>query len=292
MINLSENATFRVDAPDGRRWALRLHREGYHTRRAIASELAWVSALRAQTDVITALPVAGRNGKLIQDAMGRMAVLFHWETGREPAEDNLLASFPLLGSAAAKMHRHARRWELPKGFDRLAWDLAGAFGPQAHWGDWRNGMGVDAAKAALFARTLARIARRLGAYGKSRERFGLVHCDMRLANLLLDGAETKVIDFDDCGFSWFMYDCATALSFIEHRPDVPELIAAWARGYREVAPLSQEDEAEIPTLVMFRRLLLVAWIGSHAETDLAKSLGAPYTEQTVALCEDYLKRLT
>ena len=44
---------------------------------------------------------------------------------------------------------------------------------------------------------------------------------------------------------------------------MPELQAAWVEGYRAVAPLSAEDEAELPTFVMLRRLLLVAWIGSH-----------------------------
>ena len=34
----------------------------------------------------------------------------------------------------------------------------------------------------------------------------------------------------------------------------------------------------------------VAWIGSHAETDLAKSMGLPYTEGTVGLCEAYLRK--
>jgi len=71
---------------------------------------------------------------------------------------------------------------------------------------------------------------------------------------------------------------------------VPELLEAWARGYRKRLDLPKEDEAEIPTFVMLRRLLLVAWIGSHAETELAKSMGVPYTEDTVALCEDYLRR--
>jgi hypothetical protein len=42
--------------------------------------------------------------------------------------------------------------------------------------------------------------------------------------------------------------------------------------------------------VLFRRLLLVAWIGSHAETDLAKSMGVSYTQDTVALCENYLSK--
>jgi Ser/Thr protein kinase RdoA (MazF antagonist) len=291
IINISENATFRVDTANGDRFALRIHRENYHTKAAIASELAWVTALRAAGDVVTAKPIHGRDCELIQEVVGRMAVLFGWETGAEPAEDNLHQSFPALGRAAAQLHRHARSWQRPAGFERLTWDFDGAFGARGHWGDWREGMGMDAAKAALFARALDLIRRRLDAYGKSAARFGLVHCDMRLANLLIDGETTKVIDFDDCGFSWYLYDCATALSFIEHRPDAADLVAAWVKGYREVEPLSLQDEAEIPTFILFRRLLLVAWIGSHAETDLAKSMGVPYTEQSVALCEGYLKRL-
>ncbi|MFO1068854.1 MAG: phosphotransferase [Geminicoccaceae bacterium] len=121
-------------------------------------------------------------------------------------------------------------------------------------------------------------------------RFGLVHADLRLANLLVDERITRVIDFDDCGFSWFMYDLGAALSFIEHRPDVPELVDAWVRGYRRSAPLSAADEAEIPTFILLRRLLLVAWIGSHAETDLAQSLGEAYTEGSCTLAEQYLSR--
>jgi hypothetical protein len=36
--------------------------------------------------------------------------------------------------------------------------------------------------------------------------------------------------------------------------------------------------------------LLVAWIGSHSETELAQSMGVSYTEDTVPMCEDYLSR--
>ena len=118
----------------------------------------------------------------------------------------------------------------------------------------------------------------------------LVHGDMRLANLLIDNGAVKVIDFDDCGFSWLMYDCATTVSFFEHEPGVPELLDAWVRGYRRITDLPADDAAEIPTFVMLRRLLLVAWIGSHAETDLAQSMGVRYTSETTGLCEAYLGR--
>ena len=44
LMNLSENATYRIDDPrSGRRWALRVHRDGYHSKNAIASELAWLT---------------------------------------------------------------------------------------------------------------------------------------------------------------------------------------------------------------------------------------------------------
>ncbi len=300
LINLSENATYKLEAADGRRWALRIHREGYHAYAAIASELAWLIDLRQSGTAITPVPLAGPDGELIQTlshhrlARPRHVVLFDWEEGLEPhIGDDLEGPFETLGEVAARMHGHARRWQRPPGFTRFTWDAESSIGEEnPHWGRWRDGLGMDQTKRDLFGRTARLIGRRLAAYGKGEDRFGLVHCDLRLANLLIDGPAVKVIDFDDCGFSWFMYDAATPVSFYEHEPQVPALIAAWVRGYRRIAELSRADEDEIPSFVMLRRLLLVAWIGSHRETELARSMGVAYTHGTVALCEDYLRRFS
>ena len=292
MINLSENATYRVEAGDGRKWALRVHREGYHSKAAIASELAWLMDLRAQGVVVTPRPVKGSDGQIIQDVSGRHVVLSDWETGTEPGiGQDLTKPFEILGEVTARMHGHARTWTRPTFFTRFTWDFQTSLGEaKPHWGRWRDGMGVDAAREKLFGRTVAVIGKRLAAYGQGPERFGLIHCDLRLANLLIDNGSVKVIDFDDCGFGWYMYDAATPVSFYEHEPQVPDLIESWKTGYRKVLALAKEDELEIPTFVMLRRLLLVAWIGSHSETDLARSMGLPYTEGTVELCEDYLRK--
>lgn len=296
MINLSENATYGVKAPDGQRWALRIHRDGYHSHAAIASELAWLMDLRERGVVTTPLPLKGLNSDIIQVvshpalSKPRYIVLSEWEDGVEPGiGQDLVKPFEILGEVTARMHDHARRWKRPSFFERFTWDFETSLGEaKPHWGRWRDGMGVDTAKAKLFGRTVELIGRRLGLYGKGDERFGLIHCDLRLANLLIDGPSVKVIDFDDCGFGWYMYDAATPVSFYEHEPQVPELIQAWTTGYRKAGVLSHADEAEIPTFVMLRRLLLVAWIGSHAETNLAQSMGTAYSEGTCALCENYL----
>ena len=39
---------------------------------------------------------------------------------------------------------------------------------------------------------------------------------------------------------------------------------------------------------MMRRLLLVAWIGSHSGTDLAKHMGEEFTATSCELAERYL----
>jgi len=297
LINLSENATYRLDDPDsGGKAILRIHRVGYHSYQAIQSELQWMAALRRDAGMETPEAIAARDGTVIQTLVSpelrdpRHAVMSKFMAGHEPPEDELLAPFERLGEVSARMHEHAKRWPLPTGFTRHTWDYETSLGSRPIWGRWQDGMGMNAEREAVLGRMSDVIGSRLERYGKPRERFGLTHADIRLANLLIEGTRTKVIDFDDCGFSWYLYDLGTALSFIEHRPDVPALVDAWLRGYHQVVTLSAEERAEIPTFIMLRRLLLVAWIGSHAETELAQSLGEPYTEGSCHLAAAYLSK--
>ncbi len=298
LVNLSENATYKVEhLSSGQRWALRIHRPGYHSQNAIASEIAWLVDLRKKGVVSTPVPVKGANGEFIQvvshtqQVGSRHIVLYEWEKGHEPdVSKDLRGSFETLGAVTAKMHLHTKSWKRPPEFERLTWNFETSLGSNPHWGRWRDGMGMDAPKLALFGKTVELIGRRLDRYGQGHDRFGLIHCDLRLANLLIDDGEVKVIDFDDCGFGWYMYDAATPVSFYEHHPEVPELMQHWLNGYRSVSEISRADEEEIPTFIMLRRLLLVAWIGSHHYTDLAKSMGVGYTNDTVNLCDAYLKR--
>jgi Ser/Thr protein kinase RdoA (MazF antagonist) len=291
LFSLSENEIYRIEAPSGARWALRLQRPGYQSSRSLASEIDWLVALRSDGVVATPVPVAGRNGEWIQSVGQRKAVLFEWEEGCEPQiHTDLRQCFHALGAITAEMHVHSRRWLRPEGFERFTWNFEAALGDEPRWGRWRDGLGMSQTNLDLFGRTADSIRERLANYGRGPDRFGLTHCDLRLANLLLAGREVKVLDFDDCGFGWYMYDAATPLSFYEHLPQAPDLIQHWLDGYRSVTLLSHAEEEEIPTFVMLRRLLLIAWIGSHQETALARSLGAEYTEQTVPLCSAYLKR--
>lgn len=296
LLTISENATYRVrDAATGIDMALRVSRPGYNTRAEIESELAWVQALRADGVIETPAPVPRADGSLIAAVPDEGAIRymtgFAFQPGAEPAADaDLVPWFQELGVIHARLHAHARAWTKPETFQRRVWNFQTTLGDTPHWGDWRVGLGLTDEGRGVIAQVSAILERRLGDYGHGPERFGLVHADLRLANLLVQGERLSVIDFDDCGFCWYFYDFAAAISFIEHEPYIPDLRAAWLRGYRTAAPIGPEDEAAIDDFVMLRRILLTAWIASHAETPTAQAMGIPYTEGTVALARAYLAR--
>jgi Ser/Thr protein kinase RdoA (MazF antagonist) len=280
LLNRSENETWRAGP-----LVLRLHRQGYHTQEEIASELAWLKALASVEGLATVRPAGP-----VLTLEGRQISAFHHLPGQvlQPGDD-LARWFARLGEITARLHRHSRHWPLPPGFTRKRWDVDTILGPAPHWGDWRRAPGLDAQGKALLQRATDALAGRLRAYGTGPGTFGLIHADLRLANLMVHGDHLTAIDFDDCGFGWWIYDLAAALSFIETDPRLPDLIARWVAGYTRLAPLRPEDRAMIPAMILLRRVLLTAWLASRADSDTAATLGGPaYTLGTLTLAEGFL----
>jgi Ser/Thr protein kinase RdoA (MazF antagonist) len=294
LLTISENATYLVeDEKTGRRLVLRVHRPSYHTEDEIRSELAWITALREEGVVETPRPIPAVDGGLLcsfpDGDTRRYVAAFEHMPGKEPdASDDLVKWYGRLGEITARLHMQSRNWKPTPGFVRKVWNFDTIIGKRNYWGDWREALGLTKEGRTVLERTETRLEELTRAYGTGSGRFGLIHFDLRLANLLVEGDRLGVIDFDDCGMSWFPYDFASAVSFIEHEPYLDDLMAAWAEGYRKASPLSQEDEASLPMFVMLRRMQLTAWVASHAETPTAQAMGEPYTQGTVELAESFL----
>lgn len=295
LLTVSENATFVVSDSHGQHLCvIRVHRPHYHTLAEIESELRWIESLRAGNIVATPRPIPLLRGGWIatfQDGgETRHMVAFDFMPGVEPSTDQALsAGFHQLGRITAKLHEHARQWERPPSFVRKIWNFETTIGANPHWGQWEKCPGLTSDGYSVLRDTVELIDRRLKQYGESSSRFGLIHADLRLANLLVGNEQLAVIDFDDCGLGWYVYDFASAISFVEEDSQVPDLLQAWLSGYRQVSELSDEDESLIPTFIMLRRLMLTAWLATHSETPTAKELGNGFLEGTLRMARHMLK---
>lgn len=274
LIRYGENTTYRLT--DGRRTvALRLGRPGYQTKQSMESEIAWMSALR-EHGIVTAPAVAGSDGAFVQqvnkpDGDVQLAAAFEWVEGVPLPEVEGLEAWTRLGELMAEVHQHARSWRRPPGFTRPAWDRDAITGREPRWGNpVPKGVWSESdARAILAARDAVR--ERLGRFGESPERFGLIHADLGFENVLVqpDGA-TVLIDFDDCGPSWYLYEFASALYPSEGSADFSSRLEMMLAGYRRVRPLAERDVAELPTFMMSRRLATLGWVFSRPDTPHAQ----------------------
>lgn len=297
LLNVSENATYLLRGGDGQpRSVLRVHRLNYHRPHEINSELLWIDALRRELGMRTPVAIPNREGARVTSVLSpsgetRHCVMFDFIEGREPTPSELESRFEELGELSARMHQHSRGWRMPANFQRFHWDIDAALGPSARWGAWRDGVGVGVEEERILLPAEQAMIARLRHFGSAPERFGLIHADMRLSNLMVsDDGVTTVIDFDDCGMGWYLYDFGSAVSFMEHEPVVPHLMERWCQGYEKVTPLSSYEREMLWTFVMFRRLLLLAWIGSHRGVPIAQELSSGFATQTCELAERYLSK--
>jgi Ser/Thr protein kinase RdoA (MazF antagonist) len=285
-----ENATFRVEALipantspgtplENRRFLLRVHRPRRHGREvdaiaAIQSELAWLTALRADTELAVPEPQPALDGRLVitvvsdELAEPRCCSLLRWMAGRRHTSSPRPIHLRRLGAAMAQLHNHADSWSLPEGFVRIRWDWDSFFGDTMEYG------GVNAADVwnlipsdlrRSFDHVAARVARRMDHLGTDSDTFGLIHADLHLDNTLFDGGEARLIDFDDCGFGYRVYDIAVALWELRHRDDYAPFRDAVIEGYRQHHPLPDEQLSDLDVFIAAREVAFGLWFVGTAQ---------------------------
>jgi Ser/Thr protein kinase RdoA (MazF antagonist) len=298
LIAVSENATFLVSEDGAPAMVVRLHRPGYvGDTLNVESELVWIEAISRETAVTTPAPIRGHDGGLVQSFAGAggvawTAVAFEYVDGRILEDHGDIAPhFTEIGRITAVLHEHSRAWSQPADFARFAWDFTDMVGPEARWGNWENAR-LSAAEHRVAKAAEGRALDVLAGMDRTIENWGLIHSDLRPSNIMTRNGELTVIDFDDCGFSWFLYDFASALTFYEHRPEAQEMAANWLDGYTEVRPLNPLDLQRAAALSVIRRLTMLGWATTHRADALPRDLWDENAPGTIEICARYLERPT
>lgn len=267
-IHLAENRTLglRIAGETDPSYVVRVYRYGRHERTRVESELRWLHAL-ADSGVRTAGPVpaisGGHTGALAngEGAPVYFAVLAH--LARDESEPDLLETFRQLGTAAAQIQNHARTWPGARAMDRPVWDLETTMGPSTSWGYWHHAQ-LPTRLLELFLAARDAIGAQLPDIDQRTA--VLQHADLKPANSIWRNGELYVIDFDDSGYSWPLFDLAASLSGLENTPLTQTYVEAWLTGYCRIAAVTPTDFAMIPALLMQRRIMLAGWLLAHPES--------------------------
>ena len=304
-IKVRENAVYAVHLRDGGKVVLRVHRCGYHGDEALRSERIWMQALGDHGFEVPQhiLSSAGNSFEKVRiDGFDgeRQVDVFQWIEGRQLGSvesgvaatgTSIAAAYREVGQLAARLHNHAATWSTPLGFRRHAWDAEGLAGGNPFWGRFWELEALSESERKLFVRLRQTLFRELNEFGVGADRYGLIHADLVPENVLVDGNSLRVIDFDDAGYGWHLFEIATSLYFIRRESIYEEARDAVIEGYREKRPLSDEHLAKLPMFLAARGSTYLAWVHTRSSEPIAREMIPALVQLAAAAAEEYLATL-
>jgi len=260
LIRNRENAVFEITLPTGPA-ALRLHRMGYQSDAAIWSELWWCAALAAEGVAVPAALPNLQGDLLVTLSNGRKASVISWVKGEalgiagEPFDlplPVLLDRHRALGRLVAEFHAATAKLTLPEAFTRPRWDIPGLVGEAPFWSRfWEHPEATPDQRATLI-RARAFLRERLTDHATTAP-IVPIHADVLRENVLVNDHSLSLIDFDDSGWGFALYDLGTVLSQNLYEPAYPEIRDALMEGY------GTSDRAMVEIFTLARTCASVGW---------------------------------
>ena len=273
-----ENMTFAIDAGSKGKFALRVHQSGYRTDAQVQSELNFMEYLSGE-GILTPELIRGNNNQsfIITEHANvpepRQCDLFRWIDGAplrqffEPPSRSIEETarhYAQAGQLTAAIYNAGEKWSIPNNFSRLDWDAAGIFGEKAHLGDFRKIKNSTDRQRGLLNDLATKLDEELTAFGKASDRYGLCQGDLLPENLMVCADGLRVIDFDDAGNSWIMFEIATAFCDLTESEYFHPCFGTFVNGFRELRELPDEHLAMLPTFVFAR---LLSYLGHTVSRD-------------------------
>ena len=78
--------------------------------------------------------------------------------------------------------------------------------------------------------------------------------------MLFGNGSVGVIDFDDCGWGFFLYDLAVPLSEVTLRPAYPAMRDALLEAYARRRPLPDDAATHVDAFIVLRGLQILVWV--------------------------------
>ncbi len=293
LLSHSENVVCKVTTKVGEPLVMRLHRPGYNARAELDSEVAFVDSLRAfgvRTPKPLPTTAGGHYATVDVGGVAHEVGVISWVDGAPlggpldgGASDGLVPHYRDIGKIAAQVRSHNAVWKAPAGFVRRRWDADALMGSDPLWGRFWEAEPLSDAQRALFARGRARLHDVLAGLSTNNDHFGLIHSDLHLGNVMAHGDDLTVIDFDDCGYGWFVHELAVALHPVLGEPIEAAAQASMVEGYRTVHPLSDAEVELIDTFLAVRSLMIVGWLAARPEVP-----AYPHFPEVAAKTEQHL----
>lgn len=101
--------------------------------------------------------------------------------------------------------------------------------------------------------------------GQSDNEFGMIHGDFLLKNILFHENNVHALDFEYCGWGYYLYDLTPILWQLKPQTRYPQLEQALWDGYTDIRPLTARHRDLLETLIAGRQVASMRWIAANQQ---------------------------
>jgi Ser/Thr protein kinase RdoA (MazF antagonist) len=285
-VGQSFNALFRVRPAGGGDYvlrvgaALRLHPAGTEDL-----EVAWLDALRHDTDLILAEVIRTTDGHAVTEASApevpeqRTCVVFTWVPGRVLRSRLDPRTAEQSGRLLAELHCHACAWSLQPAEAVLVADRV------LYW-KAPSRLATGSRHGSLFVEAADRAQAAIDSlWAAPPHPPHLLHGDLTPDNIVQTRRGLVPIDFQDLVWGFDIQDVVISLVPYQRHPATEVLTARFRAGYEAVRPWPEHDAATVDALHAARRLHMLNLALNTRPADLA-----PYLDDVAARLARWMKR--
>lgn len=306
-LQYHENIIYRVDKAGSHaraanspfllnRYVLRIHAEG--DADVVASELTWLSALNREAGLPVPAPVTTPEGGLVAMVAtssipgGRAVSLMRWLDGRKIQEGLSPRHLAALGRAVAQLHEFAAKWKPPKGFTRFTWNWESQLGGSMFKHSREELVASMPRKFQEPFEVVSQKAKRaMKSLGTGADAFGLIHADLYPENVLFKDGRACPIDFEDCGYGYWMWDIAVALCKWAWNDDWEWMRDAFHAGYEQVGALPEKQWKQLDLFVATQFATMLFWASEFLKHDpMRNDVYIPWRNESGENLLRYFKR--
>ena len=274
LLTNETNCIFRVDTIREEKFVLRITDPlGAHSIEEIRSEMAWLTALRKDTDLGVPEPVTTRKGEMvitieIDDVPEpRHCALFHWLPGVDLSDRLTKENMYKLGAFTALLHIHAATFTPPRGFRVRMLDKVFPYS-DPDFPDVEPIILFDKEHRDLFPPNRLAIYRKGEEYVQEaldnlfadKNELRVTHNDLHQWNTKVYRGELYALDFEDLAWGYPVQDIATTFFYFHQNEQREAFINAYKNGYTSHNEWPETYPGQIDTFIAGRGIMLTNYL--------------------------------
>lgn len=226
--------------------------------------------------------------KLDEDSSPMRVAIYTWLEGRDLEGNETKESFIQLGELIARLHIATYGEKIPKTFSPKRWDNVFYYQEdKVVYKDSKYQRYLSREYHEMMDRIIPYLNKQLSRYyRKNEEHLQLIHSDLNPSNVLVNGNEMHIIDFEDVLLGLPLHDIAILLYYYRYDEEYnfDEVKQLFFKGYKKIRPLPVFEEFDLDLLMTARRVNFLNYILVVSEDP------SPFIEKSLPRVKEFIQK--